>query len=107
MNATHDAHAATVEEIARTIFDALDTWGSLEEGGFGSQREMVEETWKELTPEEISEQLRTSERVIHSFMDLAEKLRLKVLLTALSDCYNRVLAAREKAEQAVHRAQEQ
>jgi hypothetical protein len=59
MSATqNDAHAATVEEIVGTIFDALPTDDSKTEGGIGSFRELAELDLKDLSPQEMAQEFR-------------------------------------------------
>jgi hypothetical protein len=104
MNATQNDLAATVGEIVREIFGALETWGSTEEGGTGSQREAAEADLKSLTPQEMAKQFFLAGRILGSISEALESpvpLECRAALqTALGDCWNRVAAARMKAEEA-------
>jgi hypothetical protein len=59
----------------------------------------------------MAEGLFLAGRIVHSFSEALESLvplgKRSALQTALGDCFNRVAAARVKAEEAARRAQEE
>ncbi len=65
MTTTTDNHDRLVERIVRGYLDALDTSDSIEEGGYGSQREMIEGDLKNLSPEEFYDALKQTDRMIY------------------------------------------
>jgi hypothetical protein len=100
VNATqNDAHERLVEEIVRGYFGALDTSGSLEGGGMGSQRDAVEGDLKSLTREELYFALTDTDRFLESVYDIAEQTNV-VATAVISDAHNRVKAALERVERA-------
>jgi hypothetical protein len=101
MNATaNDAHARVVEEITREILD-LDNSGRTEEGGFGSQLEAVEETWKEyLTPEELAAEFRQAVSIIDGFCVASEEIG-PVMLALMNDCKRRAERGHERARRSL------
>ena len=90
-------HERVVEEIVREIFTALDTSDSAEDGGRGSQREAIEEMLKQLSPEELADQLRAATVIVEGFVEAADGMNWAVL-TALSDCRERVREAHRQAK---------
>ena len=101
MNATQptDAHKRVVEEIVRDFFDALDTSDSVEEGGMGSQREAVEYDLGKLSPEELCDALKQTERFLYHLWDVAGEMNY-VATAVVSDAHNRAKAALERVEEA-------
>ena len=89
-------HERVVEDIVREIFTALDTSDSAEDGGRGSQREAIEEMLKQLSPEELADQLRAATVIVEGFVEAADGMNWAVL-TALSDCRERVREAHRRA----------
>jgi hypothetical protein len=89
-------HERFVEEVVRGIFDALDASDSLKDGGRGSQREAIEEMLKQLSPEELADQLRAATVIVEGFVEAADGMNWAVL-TALSDCRERVREAHRRA----------
>ena len=90
-------HERLVEEVVREIFTALDTSDSAEEGGRGSQREAIEEMLKQLSPEELADQLRAATVIVEGFDEAAQGMNV-VMVTALSDCRERVCEAHRRAK---------
>src|SRR5215211_6707374 len=99
MATANDAHARVVEEIVREILD-LDSLGSKAEGGYGSQREAVEETWKEyLTPEQMAAEFRQAVGIIEGFCVAAQDIG--PVLMALMDAKRRAAEGSVRARTAL------
>ena len=99
MATANDSHARVVAEILDDIFD-LDTSGSEAEGGFGSEREAVEYSWKDLSPEGMVAELRQAVKIIEGFCVAAEDIS-PVLVTLMSDVQKRARRALQIAERAL------
>ncbi len=89
-------HERFVQEVVSEIFDAWDTSDSAAEGG-GSQREAIEETLKELSPQDLAEQFRAATVIIEGFVEASEGMNF-VTLAVLSDCRERVREAHRQAK---------
>ena len=99
MTITTEAHERLVERIMREYFDALDTSDSTEEGGYGSQREMIEGDLKRLGPEEFYRSLKETDRVIYRLWPLVEEMNW-VGMAVLSDAQQRTRSALRLLEEA-------
>jgi hypothetical protein len=89
-----------VEDIVRDIFTALDTDDSIEEGGFGSQREVAEDDLKGLSREELLSDIEQTERFLSTVWTIAAELDNLVAMTAVADAQQRVEAALERVKEA-------
>jgi hypothetical protein len=86
-------HEQLVEEIM-SIFDMLGTEDSIEEGGFGSEREMAEGDLKRLTTKELKSSLEHTERFLATMWKLAaDVIEDPVAMTVVGDSQRRVEAA--------------
>jgi hypothetical protein len=93
------AYLRLVEEIVREHFDALDTSGSVEEGGFGSQREAAEgDLKKHLDLWELEGALNDTDQLLEGFWHVAQVVN-PVALIAVSDARERVRAALERVQE--------
>ena len=92
-------HEQLAEEVVRGFFDALYTSDSVEEGGMGSQRELLEGDLKDLSPEEFYDALKQTEYVLYHLWDLVGEMN-HFGAVVLCDAQNRTRAALRRVEEA-------
>jgi hypothetical protein len=98
-----DAHAAVVEEIVRTIFDALPTEELGEDGWLDSYRNATEEDLKKPTPEELADEFLSLRQFIESLCNTAEMAGV-VAQMVHRDCAEWVEEAYRRARRGVREA---
>lgn len=89
-----NAYMRMVEEIVRENFTALDTAGSFEEGGDGSQRDMVEGDLKDhMDLDELEAAFRQVDIILEGVWYIAEGTNNPVLMMIVTDSRTRARAA--------------
>ena len=87
------AYMRLVEEIVREYFVALDTSGSVEEGGSGSQRELTEDDLKnELDLWELEDAFNDTDKLLEGFWHTAFVVN-PVATMVVNDCRERTRSA--------------
>lgn len=93
VNATQNEHEQVVEEIVRTILDALPGEGE------HTYRDAAEYDLKRLSPVELATQFQDAEQLLRGLYNTAEGMGV-VMQAIHRDCLERVEEAHERAKRA-------